>query len=198
MMFWFSLVCWFCNDTSHKLLECKTFFSKSVKDRTSFVKSRKLCPKCFSARHQIPECTKERTCSFDWCKGAFHHTLLHYPREIKQKETSLPDTSFETLAEGSSEKASLYSIMNLQPHSDSDVYLCVVPVFIRNGDREYCILCLSGPRVFTYFLFCDDHLIEVLQVDGSQSKINFQTLNGLTKDQPTRVCELIVSDLNKQ
>ena len=44
-------VCWFCNDTSHKLLECKIFLSKSVKDRTSFVKSCKLCLKCLSARH---------------------------------------------------------------------------------------------------------------------------------------------------
>ena len=190
-------VCWFCNDTSHKLLECKTFLSKSVKDRTSFVKSRKLCLKCLSARHRTPECTKERTCNVEGCKGAYHHTLLHYPREIKQKETSLRDTSSETSsAEGSSEKASSYSILNQQPHSDSDVYLCVVPVFIRNGNKEYCTYAFLDQG--SSHTFCDDHLIEVLQVDGSQSKISLQTLNGLTKDQPTKVCELVVSDLDKQ
>ena len=190
-------VCWFCNDTSHKLLECKTFLSKSVKDRTSFAKGRKLCLKCLSARHRFPECTKERTCNVDGCKSAYHHTLLHYPRETKQRETSLRDTSSETsLAEGSSEKASSYSIMNQQPHSDSDVYLCVVLVFIRNGDKEYCTDAFLDQG--SSHTFCNDHLIEVLQVDGSQNKISLQTLNGLTTDQPTRVCELVVSDLNKQ
>ena len=105
------------------LLECKTFLTKSVKDRTSFVKGRKLCLICLSARHRTPECTKERTCNVDGCKGAYHHTLLHYPREIKQKETLLRDTSSETSSsEGSSEKASSYSILIQQPHSDSDVY----------------------------------------------------------------------------
>ena len=190
-------VCWFCNDTSHKLWEGKAFLSKSVKDRTSFVKSRKLSLKCLSARHRTLECTKKRTCNVDGCKGAYHHTLLHNPKEIKQKETSLRDTSSETSsAEGSSEKASSYSILNQQPYSDSDVYLCVVPVFIRNGDNEYCTYAFLDQG--SSHTFCDDHLIEVLQVDGSQSKMSLQTLKGLTKDQPTRVCELVVSDLNKQ
>ena len=189
-------VCWFCNDSSHKLLECKTFLSKSVKDRTSFVKSRKLCLKCLNARHRTLECTKERTCNVDGCKGTYHYTLLHYPREIKQKETSLRDTSSETSsAEGSSEKASSYSILNQQLHSDSDVYWCVVPVFIRNGDKEYCSYAFLDQG--SSHTFCDDYLIEVLQVDGSQRKMSLQTLNGLTKDQPTRVCELVVSDVNK-
>ena len=189
-------VCWFCNDTAHKLLEFKTFLSRSVKDRTSFVKSCKLCLKCLSARHRTPECTKERTCSVAGWKGAYHHTSLQCPREIKQKETSLQDTSSETsLAEGSSEKASSYSSTNQQPHSDFDVYLCVVPVFIRSGDKEYCTYAFLDQG--SSHTFCDDHLIEVLQVDGSQSKISLQTLNGLNKDQPPTVCELVVSDLNK-
>ena len=86
--------------------------------------------------------------------------------------------------------------MNQQPHSDSEVYLCVVPAFMRNGDKEYCTYAFLDQG--SSHTFCDDHLIKVLQVDGSQSKISLQTPNGLTKDQPTRVCELVVSDLNKQ
>ena len=69
-------------------------------------------------------------------------------------------------------------------------------MFIRNGDKKYCTYAFLDQG--SLHTFCDDHLIEVLRVDSSQSKISLQTLNGLTKDQLTKVCELVVSDLTKQ
>ena len=119
-------VCWFCDESSHRLNDCKSFQAKSIKERFFFVKSRKLCHKCFSHRHRTPECKKIKACNIDGCKGSYHHTLLHFWKEKSKDAPSQADSSNATSSTGesSSEKTMSRSIMSRQPHSDSEVYLC--------------------------------------------------------------------------
>jgi len=46
--------------------------------------------------------------------------------------------------------------------------------------------------------FCDSHLIDHLQIDGKYSKISLETLNGVMRDCQSKMCELVVSDMDRQ
>ena len=35
--------CWYCNDCTHQLLNCSKFLKSEVKERSLFVKSKRLC-----------------------------------------------------------------------------------------------------------------------------------------------------------
>ena len=173
-------VCWFCDESSHRLHDCKSFQAKSIKERFFFVKWRKLCHKCFSHPHRTPECKKVKACNIDGYKGSYHHTLLHFWKEKSKDAPSQADSSNATSSTGesSSEKTISCSIMGRQPHSDSVVYFCGVPVFIKNRDKEcstYAFLDQESSHTF-----CDRELIDRLQIDGTSSKIFLQTLNGVT------------------
>ena len=69
--------CWFCVETSHKLLDCSKFAKLPVKKRSEFVKTKRLCYKCLGSRHKTGDCKRKNTCTVQGCTGMFHHTLLH-------------------------------------------------------------------------------------------------------------------------
>ena len=73
------ILCWYCNESSHWLLKCKSFQSIPVKERLSFVKQRKLCHKCLSSKHRTPECKRSKT-------------LLHRPTNVSEGKPNTKDT----------------------------------------------------------------------------------------------------------
>ena len=188
-------VCWFCNRTSHKFTTCEFFLAKSVKERSSFVKKHKLCHKCLSSRHRTPDCKKTRTCSIEGCNGTFHHTLLHYSNETKQRHEPLQEKSTVSTQTGQ-EKTVGCAVMRPDPHSNSDVYLCVVPVVVSHNGKEVCTYAFLDQG--STHTFCSSDLVNSLQIDGSYSNISLQTINGIKRDCSSTVCELIISDLDKE
>ena len=80
--------------------------------------------------------------------------------------------------------------------TDSDVYLCVVPVLIKykgKSLRTYAFLYQGSTHTF-----CEQRLIYALQAEGLQSDIFLQTLNDVTREYSRVSCELVVSDLHKK
>lgn len=64
--------------SSHLIYQCPMFLSKSISDRYTFIKEHKGCTNCLSLTHSFKACKSKSVCRF--CR-AFHHTLLHRPRE---------------------------------------------------------------------------------------------------------------------
>ena len=188
-------VCWFCNRTSHKFTTCEFFLAKSVKERSSFVKKHRLCHKCLSSRHRTPDCKKTRTCSVEGCNGTFHHTLLHYSNETKQRDEPLQEKSTVSTQTGQ-EKTVGCAVMRPDPHSNSDVYLCAVPVVVSHNGKEVCTYAFLDQG--STHTFCSSDLVNSLQIDGSYSTISLQTINGIKRDCSSTVCELIISDLDNE
>ena len=81
--------CYYCSKSDHKLSTCSQFIESSVSDRTKFVRSKRLCFKCFSSNHRTFQCKREKYCAIQGCKGTFHHTLLH----IQSKDAPLAPNS---------------------------------------------------------------------------------------------------------
>ena len=85
-------LCWYCNESSHWLLKCKSFQSIPVNECLLFVKQRKLCHKCLSSKHRTPECKRSKTCIVDGCTGSYHYTLLHRPTNVSEGKPNTKDT----------------------------------------------------------------------------------------------------------
>ena len=69
--------CWYCDDTSHVIYDCPKFKEFTFKERSKFVRTNRLCYKCFSKKHKTNDCKRTNMCEVKGCKGIFYHTLLH-------------------------------------------------------------------------------------------------------------------------
>ncbi|XP_055308589.1 uncharacterized protein LOC129572612 [Sitodiplosis mosellana] len=76
--------CIMCNG-EHGLYKCALFAKKSVRERSDFVKEKKLCLNCFSSTHQSRDCVSKFSCKT--CKKS-HHSLLHFESK-KSDEKSI-------------------------------------------------------------------------------------------------------------
>ena len=80
-------LCWYCDDTSHVIHDCPKFKELTFKERSKFVRTSRMCYKCFSKKHKTNDCKRTNMCKVKDSKGTFHHTLLHNyhsPRGISQ------------------------------------------------------------------------------------------------------------------
>jgi hypothetical protein len=68
-----SLKCNFCGEC-HIIHNCSRFADLNVMSRNNFVKSKKLCDNCLSAKHSVKQCQSKSRCR--QCNG-HHNTLLH-------------------------------------------------------------------------------------------------------------------------
>jgi len=64
--------------TDHTLDSCRSFKSKSMEDRRTFLKQNKLCFKCLNAAHQARDCPNKIKCEV--CSSQSHCTLMHLYR----------------------------------------------------------------------------------------------------------------------
>ncbi|KAK3749126.1 hypothetical protein QZH41_001121 [Actinostola sp. cb2023] len=70
--------CPFHERDGHDLVECKSFKSKSLKDKTDWILKAGLCFLCLSHAHQAKDCTSRPSC--DICGDTRHIALLHKER----------------------------------------------------------------------------------------------------------------------
>ena len=108
--------CWLCGN-NHRLKECRRFISKSVSDRTQFIKEHKLCWNCLSKKYTVKEYKSKFSCSKDSCNKQ-HHTLIQEDIKVKQEENVTTN--------------------HVSQHEDSrnKTYLQVLNVYISNGQTS--------------------------------------------------------------
>ena len=108
----------------------------------NFDKLNKLCHKCLNLKHWTPDCTKSDVCQVQECFGTFHLAVLHYSnKEYKSKPSSSQDTGSSKLKLN---PTNLTSCTVVDKSVGSGVYLCVVPVTVHCGGKEFA----------TYAFYC--------------------------------------------
>jgi len=80
--------CPFHDRRGHTLSECKAFESKTLQEKTAWIKKASLCFLCFSKSHVAKNCDGNISC--DICSDKRHNTLLH---KDKQTVNSTDDPS---------------------------------------------------------------------------------------------------------
>ena len=162
--------CYFCNSDDHLLLQCPKLNKTPVEERSKFVKSRRLCYKCLSARHRTYQCRRRAPCTIKDCKGTYHHTLLHIFKETKSQSSAREAPVVSTFA-------ATNSTLETKTHNETrSVYLCIVPVRVRYGNEElhaYAFLDQGSTHTF-----CDKAFAEKLQVSKQPEQLHMQTLTG--------------------
>ena len=184
-------LCWYCNESSHWLLKCKSFQSMPVKERLSFVKQRKLCHKCLSSKHRTPECKRSKTCVVNGCTESYHHTLLHRPTNVSEGKPIIKDTE-TTMSEVVSEvpvTCGLAKSNTFKHFMNSRVYLCVVPVKVSYAGKVVTTYAFLD-QGFTHSFF-GKSLIKELGIIGTHENLNLKTITGTTTNLESTVYRAI-------
>ena len=185
--------CWFCDETSHKLHDCSKFAKLPVKERSEFVKTKRLCYKCLGSRHKTGDCKRKNTCTVQGCTGMFHHTLLHRQSLTKNEPRGGSNANRSDLSISvNAPDIANSSIVTCNQAAD-DVYLCVVPVNVSYGEQQ--VLTYAFLDQGSTHSFCDQKLIEALKISGSPEVITLQTLNNSASTYVGLTCCLKVSSL---
>ena len=79
-----NIKCWLCTK-SHRLMDCDNFKGNTTDERKEYIKSERLCYKCFSKGHNLKDCKSKYRCPNDDC-NKIHHSLIHTDKEIKSNQ----------------------------------------------------------------------------------------------------------------
>lgn len=158
--------CGFCNEGTHVLHECKQF--KLTDCQQKYIVSKKLC---FSCLHQyqygIGRSNKRKMCGIDGCNKS-HHPLLQEEKQLESVSPILPT------------EINIY-------HScrEREVILKILPVIVRNGNREiYTFALLDDGSTVS---LTDDDLAQ-LNLDGPQRPLVMQwTGEEIKEDSTSRI-----------
>ena len=172
--------CYFCRGP-HMLHDCPNLMKKNMKERTDFIRERRLCFGCLGTSHVVSRCQRRSFCKI--CKGR-HVTVLHDDRqsEVNQAgEESHPST--RAGRRGQEDNPQRQEVQASNAHvsavSDTGGSMNIVPVKIFPVGEE-------GRAVTTYaFLdngssasFIDSSLLAQLGVPSAQRTLTLTTVSG--------------------
>ena len=167
-----TLTCLFCKETGHKIWNCFKFRKASLKDRWDFVNQNRLCFKCLGVDHFVKDCRTNISCAVDNCRNSIKHNTLLHRAELK-RPVKKNSTASQTVESCSTEKVCSLSNNAL---NEQNVYLCIVPVKITRGRKivkTYAFLDQGSTNSF-----CDQRLVNSLNLEGDSTQMSIQTLNG--------------------
>lgn len=150
-----SINCLYCNEL-HYLFKCQKFLKLDPKERSNYIRNKKLCVNCFGL-HKLDECRSKYSCKI--CNKK-HHYLLHYGREVKANVAKTTDTTKNDEIERNISSASANIVSNVAANSFGMLATAMVTVRAKTGEPI---------------------LLKALVCQGSQSSFisenAFQTLN---------------------
>ncbi|KAK3700158.1 hypothetical protein QZH41_009867 [Actinostola sp. cb2023] len=178
---------------THYLTQCKDFKALRVKERLSFIQSKRLCVNCFKPGHLGRDCRRPFVCNIDGC-GQRHSKFLHLPTRptqeaevTRQRDVAVPPTSGPTNSSASS---------NFVAEEKEKVAFSIVAVRVRGKGL--------GNYVDTYALvdpggtsgFCSEELAHLLGVPKRNYNCNLSTIHESNTPVKAEVVNLQVSNIN--
>ena len=89
--------CYCCNE-EHRVLACPTFKAMPNKEKIRFCIRRRLCLKCFGAKHSAKDCTFGKRCGVKDCPYE-HHSILHEAENVPTVKGDSHHTSLSARAD---------------------------------------------------------------------------------------------------
>ena len=168
---------------NHDLFDCKLFLADSIDSRVEFIKSRRLCFRCYKP-HKFGSCNYTPKC--DKCSGR-HQTSMHDSEYIQSMIKNINSYSASNMnprpnnipsATAKDEASSLClwgSSVNQVEHSYSKVVLVNVSSS-KSGKSVKCYAILDEQSSRS---FISPALAELLDVGGTHIDYSLNTMNGL-------------------
>lgn len=174
--------CTFCN-RPHELDDCRAFLNKSLAERKTFIKEKRLCFASLQGGHISKRCKHRKKCKT--C-SKFHPTSLHGDQKNMSKqgersdnlEKSKGETAVKvTLPEGHTGAVSLINVDKCRKCS------MIVPVYLSHCDsperkRDLCMHSWTHSQTQHLFL---ENTCKALGVSGTEVKLSLSTMYAANK-----------------
>lgn len=162
--------CYICNE-SHGIEECSQFRGLSPWERMRTLTNKHACFTCLR-RHGGP-CKLNKLCGFYGCKGK-HHRILHYNQtpqrsENKNKTVRVQDTK------------PAVARTHLHHQFMSEVFYQIIPVTLRNGDRETRTYAFLDPG--SSLTLVDRQLVHQLQLEGVPAPLKIKWTQDFSREE---------------
>ncbi|KAJ8031579.1 hypothetical protein HOLleu_24812 [Holothuria leucospilota] len=167
------------HNAAHELQECRGFQEKTLEERTSFVKSNRLCFKCLQTGHMARNCKSEVKC--ETC-GKGHVTIMH--RTPPNQET--PPTSI-TL--------NCTKVCGENEQGRSCAKICLAKVYLT-GKPEKAALAYVLIDDQSDGSLINGNLLDSLDVTGKKSRYAVKTVNGLKEIEGRKLSGLTIESLD--
>ena len=165
-----------CNQ-QHDLEHCRTFLKKSIEEKKSFLKEKKLCFGCYGSDHMVKGCLNKKKCKT--C-GKRHPTALHIPGfKLPGKLTN---------KDGST------GIQSGEP----TIFHSIIPVRVRHKDRNKVIDTYAFYDNGSDGCFLTQVLKDQLELSGTDTTLRLGTMHGQSYVSSTVINNLIVTDVHDQ
>ena len=142
--------CYSCGQ-QHKLIDCDAFANKTLQEKRSVVRERRLCYRCLRPGHGIKDCRSKNSCEVESCRSNSHHTLLHV--DLTTTGDSVAPTRNAVLLSGDSRGG-----------HNGGASLDILPVRVSSGNVEVLTYALLDPG--SSMSFCEQVLIDELGLKG--------------------------------
>ena len=179
---------------THDLDDCQSFVKRTLENRKAWLKEKNMCFACFNAGHRANGCLQRRRCRT--CPGK-HPTSLHDPdfaSKIKKKKSEDDRKQKSDDGKFNSAHTTYKESSSAQDINCTVTTMPIVPVKLIANEREvitYAMLdsCSTG----TFIL---EDVRRELQIEGTDTNVLVNTMNGSQVHQTKVVTGLIVTDID--
>ena len=188
--------CPFCNSYNHDLDNCPNFAKKTIEERRLFVQEARLCFGCLCLGHVSKRCRNRKVCKS--CSMP-HPTVLHDETKstLKVNEGSA-SKQVARVAQPEEATSSCTSTCNATGAIDAITNSMIVPVRVHhrtNPERQVVVYALLDPA--SNGTFIKESILEDLQVDGTETQLQLNTMHGSEVVPTRRITGLNVESMGK-
>ena len=149
-----------CDEEGHMPHTCPLMLSKTLPERLTLVKEKRLCFGCLHPGHRALGCKYKSKCQS--CHR-FHHDLLHREENVSKDANSSANRSCQDKG--------LCRAVNAQNLSS-----LVVPVLVSNGDKQVMVLALLDTMSDVHFI--SKFVVNSLGLTGVPTGLDLRTMHG--------------------
>ncbi|XP_071181279.1 uncharacterized protein [Mytilus edulis] len=187
------LKCTYCGNC-HKLEDCKSILSLSIRNRYEHLKSKGHCFGCLKIGHRTVNCKMRATCLI--CNKR-HPTLLHDKEKIPRDVTPMKQSESSTEVENKTSACTSYlSDNNSQVGAgDMSCAMAIIPVRVKLKNKAPCVETYAFFDSGSSVSFCTENLLHKLGGNGKRMQITLNTMGEPYKMTTYAVSGLQVLDL---
>lgn len=194
--------CLFCNK-AHDLDDCVEFLKKTMDERKSFLKERRLCFACYETDHVSKGCVKRRTCQK--CKKR-HPTAMHIDgftlyKENTDNQAQITDAQAQTTGiptvSVSNGRIDLSKTACSATNSRESVVLhAILPVRVKQKGSDESVITYAFFDNGSAGCFATESIRRQLGVEGVRTVLRLATMHGESQIESTVMDSLVVTSLN--
>ena len=188
--------CPFCNSYNHDLDNCPNFAKKTIEERRLFVQEARLCFGCLCLGHVSKRCRNRKVCKS--CSMPHPTALYDETKSTLKVNEGSASKQVARVAQPEEATSRCTSTCNATGAIDAITNSMIVPVRVHhriNPERQVVVYALLDPA--SNGTFIKESILEDLQVDGTETQLQLNTMHGSEVVPTRRITGLNVESMGK-